>query len=65
MYIMYKTSDFLLVSARNKMNEGAAQVYFIFAGISKKSEILYIIWLNVGGAIHLLQLQKVKCIAWE
>ena len=62
---MYNISDFLLVPARNKMYEGTARVHFIFAGTSKISEMLYIIWVNAGGAIHLLQLQKVKFIAWE
>ena len=63
--MMHNISDFLLVPARNKMYEGTARGHFIFAGTSKKSEMLYIIWVNVGGAIHLLQWQKVKCIARE
>ena len=62
---MYNICDILLVPAGNKMYEGAARVYYIFAGTSKKSEMLYIIWLNVEGANILLQSQKVKCIAWE
>ena len=46
------------------MYEGTARVHFIFAGTSKKSEMLYIIWVNVGGAIHLLQLQKENLLHW-
>ena len=57
---MFKISDFLLVPARNKMYEGAARVHLIFAGTSKKSEMLYIIWLNVGGAIHFITVAKRK-----
>ena len=57
---MYNISDFLLVPARNKMYEGAARVHLIFAGTSKKSEMLYIIWLNVGGAIHFITVAKSK-----
>ena len=61
---MYNISDFLHFPARNKMYEGAARVHFISAGKKKKkSEMLYITWLNVVGVIPLLQLQKVKCIA--
>ena len=41
------------------MYEGAAQVYFIFAGSSKRSEMCYIIWLNDGGAIHLITIAKI------
>ena len=44
------------------MYEGAARVYLIFAGKCKKSEMVYITWLNVVGDI---QLQKVKCIDRE
>ena len=63
---MYNISDFLLVPARNKMYEDAARVHFMFAGTSKKLETLYIIWLNGWEVLYiLLQLQKVKCIAWE
>ena len=44
LYIMYNIFDFLLVPARNKMYEDVARVYFIFAGTSKKSKMLYIIY---------------------
>ena len=33
------------------MYEGAARVHFISAGKCKKSEMLYITWLNVVGVI--------------
>ena len=48
---MYNISDFLLVPASNERYEGAA-------GTSKKSEMLYIIWLNVEVLYLLLQLQN-------
>ena len=51
-------SNFLLVPARNKMYKGAAGVHFISAGTSKKSEMFYIIWLNVGGAMHFITVAK-------
>ena len=41
---MYNISDFLLAPARNKMDEGATRVHFFFAGTSKKSDMLYIIY---------------------
>ena len=56
--MMYKFVDFLLVPARNKSYEGAARVNIIFAGTSKKSEMLYLIWLNGGGAIHFITVAK-------
>ena len=56
---MDNISDFLLVPARNKMYEGAAREHFFhLAGTSKKSEMLYIIWLNVGGPIHFITVAK-------
>ena len=39
---------------------GAAPVYFICAGTRKKSEMLYIIWLNIVGAIHFITVAKSK-----
>ena len=43
------------------MYEGATRVHFIFAGTSKKSEMLY----NVGGAIRFITVTKNKmyCMA--
>ena len=40
------------------MYEGAARVHFNFAGTSRKSEMLYIICLNVGGAIDFITVAK-------
>ena len=40
------------------MYEGAAQLQFISSETSKQSEFLYIIWLNVGGVIHLITVAK-------
>ena len=42
------------------MYEGAARVYFIFAGTSKKSEMLQIIWLNVEGTRHFIKDAKIE-----
>ena len=42
------------------MYEGAAQIHFICAGTSKKSEMLYIMWLNVGGATNFITVAKSK-----
>ena len=56
--IMYNISDFLLVPARNKICEDAAQVHFISTGTSKKSEMLYLAWLNVGGFVHFITVSK-------
>ena len=39
------------------MYEGAAQVHFISARTSEKSEMLYITWLNV---LHFLTVEKSK-----
>ena len=58
--ILHINSDFLLVPAKNKMYEGAAQVNFIFAGTSKKSEMLYITWVNVGVIINFITVAKSK-----
>ena len=58
---MYNISDFLLVPAWNKMYMGAVRVHFILL-TSKKSEMFYIIYLNVVGAIHFLQLQKINVL---
>ena len=52
--------DFLLVPARNKMYEGAAQAHFISAGTSKKSERFYLTWLIVGDVIHCITVAKGK-----
>ena len=49
---MYNIFDFLLVPASNKMYEGATRLHFIFAGTSKNSKMLYIVWLNVGGHFY-------------
>ena len=57
---MYNISDFLPVPARNEMYEGAARVHFIFAGKCKKSEMLYITWLNVVGVIPFITVAKSK-----
>ena len=58
---MYNISDFLHFTARNKMYEGAAQVvHFIFAGKCKKSQMLYITWLNVIGVIPFITVEKSK-----
>ena len=56
--IRYNISDFLHFPARNKIYEGAAQVHFIFAGKCKKSEMLYIKWLNVVGVIPFITVAK-------
>ena len=61
---MYDISDFLLVPARKKMYKGAARVHFIFAGTSKKSEMIYIIWVNIVYAIHFITVAKTK-IFWQ
>ena len=58
--IMYYISDLLHFPARNKINEGAARVHFISAGKSKKSERLYITWLNVVGVIPFITITKSK-----
>ena len=42
------------------MYKGTAPVHFIFAGTTKKSEMLYILQLNVGGAIHFITVAKSK-----
>ena len=57
---MYNISDFLHFPARNKKYEGAALVHFIFAGKCKKSEMLYITWLNVVGVIPFITVAKSK-----
>ena len=62
---MYKISDFLLVPARNKMYEGAGRVHLIFAGTSKKSKMVHIIWLNVAGAIHFIIVARSKMYCRE
>ena len=61
---MYNISDFLHFPARNKMHEGAARVYFISAGKWKKSEMLFITWLNVVGVIPFITFSKSK-IYWQ
>ena len=53
---MYNIFDFLLVLTSNKMYE----VHFTCAGTSKKSKMLYIIWLNVVFAIHVIIVAKSK-----
>ena len=58
--MMCNMSGFLLAPSRNTMNEGAAQVHFIFAGTSKKYEMFYGIWVNVGGAIYFNTVAKSK-----
>ena len=58
--IMYNISDFLHFPARNKMYEGTAGVHLIFAGKCKKSEMLYITWLNVVGVIPFITVAKSK-----
>ena len=58
--IMYNISDFLMVPAKNKVYEGAARVYFIYTGTSKKPEMLYITWLNVEVIIHFITVAKRK-----
>ena len=63
--IMYNISDSLHFPARIKMYEGAFQVHFISAGKCKKSEMLYITWLNVVGVIPFITVEKVKCIDRE
>ena len=55
---MYDISDFLHFPARKKMYEGAAQVHFILAGKCRKSEILYITWINVVGVIPFITVAK-------
>ena len=40
------------------MYEGAAQVNFIFAGKCKKSEMLYITWLNIVFVIPFITVAK-------
>ena len=57
---MYNISDFLHFPARNKMYKGTACVHFIFDGECKKSEILYITWLNVVGVIPFITVAKSK-----
>ena len=42
------------------MYERAALVYFIFTGKCKKSEMLYITWLNVVGVIPFITVAKSK-----
>ena len=42
------------------MYEGAARVHFIFAGKCKKSEMLYITWLNVVGVMPFITVAKNK-----
>ena len=42
------------------MYEGLALVQFISAGKCKKSEILYITWLNVVGVIPFIRVAKSK-----
>ena len=56
--IMYNISDFLLVPVRNKIYEDAARLHYISTGTSKKSEMLYIAWLNVGGLAHFITVAK-------
>ena len=56
--IMYYISKFLHFPARNKMFKGAARVHFISAGKCKKSEMLYITWLNVIGVIPFITVAK-------
>ena len=57
---MYNISDILHFPARNKIYEPAAQVHFIPAGKCKKSEMLYITWLNVVGVIPYITVVKSK-----
>ena len=40
------------------MYEGAARVNFNFAGKCKKSEMLYILWLNVVGVLPFITVAK-------
>ena len=42
------------------MYKGAAQVHFISAGKCKKSERVYITWLNVVGVIPFITVAKSK-----
>ena len=56
---MYNISDFLYFPARNKIYEGAARVHFHSAGKCKKSEMLYIDWLNVVGVVPLITVTKI------
>ena len=42
------------------MYEGAARVHFIFPGKCKKSEMLYLLWLNVVGVIPFITVAKSK-----
>ena len=44
----------------NKMNKGAARVHFISAEKCKKSEMLYITWVNVVGVIPFITFVKSK-----
>ena len=46
------------------MYEGAARVHFIYAGKCKKSEMLYITWLNVAGVIPFITVAKSK-MYWQ
>ena len=42
------------------MYEGAARVHLIFAGKRKKSEMLYITWLNIVGVIPFITVANSK-----
>ena len=44
------------------MYEGTARVHFISAGKCKKSEMLYITWLNVVSVIPFITVAKSKFI---
>ena len=57
---MHNISDFLHFPVRNKMYEGATPVHFISAGKCKKSEKLFISWLNVVGVIPFITIAKNK-----
>ena len=59
---MYNISKLLHFRTRDKMYEGAAQVHFISTGKCKKSEMLYITWLNVVSVIPFITVAKSKFI---
>ena len=64
-HVLYKISDFFLIPAEIK-SAWAAPSYILFHAGTEKKEMLHILFSLMLFVLYvLLQLQKVKCIAWK
>ena len=57
-YVIYNISDFLHFPAKIKCTRAAPSYILFLAGKCKKSEMLYITWLNVVGVVPFITVAK-------